>query len=239
VPTEIWADGHVAWASSETDVWRGPLEHFDGVEWVDYTSLFDEFYGVQGISGSGPDNVWFTDGYHLLRKTEMGVGSVEVPAEFVLESVPAVHSLGEDDTWVAFGEPYRLRIIHYDGVEWTEEYYLDEELVAGDFPNLYIQGEFIGSEPDSLLLATGRRVLRREGGTWSAVLELTTGWEEQLRDIAYDGTELWVLLTERIYRVDEGSLIDFGPFPSNLTRIDLTPDRVWNFDGSTYRTLPR
>src|SRR6185295_16932389 len=34
VPTSVWAQATAAWGSGPTDVWRPPLDHFDGATWT-------------------------------------------------------------------------------------------------------------------------------------------------------------------------------------------------------------
>lgn len=235
IPTRLWAGDESAWATSATDVWKGPLQHFDGESWTSYADAApDNFYAAQ-IDGSASDDVWFIgqyfDGdtgsrYGLLHFDGESIEQVEPPALDPIQFLLAVRSFAPNDTWIAQGSQGKGRILHFDGIEWHEEFTLAQ-------PTVY--ATIRGEDPTSVRFSMQATMYHQADGQWS---ELWTAPATSIGASVSIGDELW-LVADQVYQLVGDTVTPKGPISDYASDLGLTSDRVYLFSGPNYKTLER
>ena len=227
VPTPVWARSDAAWGSSASDVWRAPLEHFDGLEWTSHAGDAPTGFQALQIHGSAANNVWFRGSQELLRYDGKTIQRQPF-ADGELAFLSAVHTLGPNDTWLVRGQPDAVKVLHFDGTDWQETL----NVIA---PYAYARAAFAGGGSTPLWAAIGSGLYRREGNAWQRVLTAT---DSALLDLAVDGDEVWVL-GDGVSQLLDGALVPRGLYSAGLQNIALSENQVWHFAGAHARTLAR
>jgi len=228
VPVALWADSDVAWGTGASDVWRAPLEHFDGTAWAtmaDATAV--------DIDGSAPDDVWFAlavDTFyadevpHLLRWNGQELREEILSQEWSTYRILHVRSFGPTETWIAAQGPERARIARFDGVQWSVM--LEVESISWQ----QHWGALEGVSADDLWVAAVDGVHHFDGDAWTTPL-VPGADEERFSSLAVDGGEVWVLGSRYAYRRRESRFIPEEYAHDPLSRIELTSGHVWAHDG--------
>jgi hypothetical protein len=224
VPPTVWANAPAAWGSGPNDVWRTPLEHFDGNAWT----KLGEAYAVD-IDGSAPDNVWFAlnettwaDGRapHMLLWDGVMLHTMALPADWNGYQIEAVRSFGPDDTWVGAHGPEHARIGRYDGQTWS---------TLLDF-GVQLAGVYWGAiegEPSRALWFAGREgILYFDGTRFSQPVGRDP--DEYFQSLAVDDYAVWILGSKYIQALDGSRCFSRERYLSDpLSEIDLTESHVW------------
>jgi hypothetical protein len=77
-PTPVWAQDATAWAASVNDVWKMPLDHYDGATWASFLESDDDFEPFR-LSGTGSSDVWFLSESQLRHWDGAEVSLVSLP----------------------------------------------------------------------------------------------------------------------------------------------------------------
>jgi hypothetical protein len=231
VPIEIWAQSIAAWGTGPNDVWRAPLDHFDGATWSPFPAAAPSDFSALGIHGSASSNVWFRSDQTILRWD--GSAFQEIPLPVLSGSAPhfvsAIHTLGPTDAWTVSGTPDVVHVWHFDGAEWE-----DTLTVENSFA--YSRSAFAGGGSEPLWAAVGQGLYRRDGATWELVAGLPS---LTLVDLAVSGSDVWALGQDAVYQLVDGALVARGVASGALSQLALTDEYVWHYSTSNVRTLPR
>lgn len=230
-PTPVWAQTTVAWAMSQTDIWRSPLDHFEGRTWRSMLSEGDNFV-ARIIDGSGSEDVWFASETELRHWDGNRVSTVAPPTEAPLR-ILSLHVVDAAHVWVVVETtepPYEVLIASYPKGTWVIEHQ-----AAIDFTHAH--GSLAGTSPENLWATLGHSIYRHRDGLWTPLIDLDAA--ETIVHSVSDDVSLWVLSDTSVYRLDETQLTLTGRRSGSLDRLALTPEYVWNFDGASARRLPR
>lgn len=257
LPTQVWAQDATAWASAVDDVWKAPLDHYDGVTWRSYLPSDEEFEPFR-ISGTGSSDVWFLSERELRHwdGTEASVVALPTPESSSDDAKPSfqlvtVHAFTETDVWVMRqvqeGGTTMVEFLHGDGSVWETSYRAVTEDWASVLTTegvVHNGGTFTGS-PNDLWATFGQSVFHFDGSDWSSVWRFPSeeGGVGQLRvtriiDAAADGDELWLSTDTGVYLLRNGEITVQG-YEVGLPRLSLSADYVWNFDGERARYFAR
>jgi hypothetical protein len=231
VPIEVWAQSIAAWGTGPSDVWRAPLDHFDGTTWSTFPAAAPSDFSALGIHGSASDNVWFRSDQAILRWDGSAFQEIPLPVLGGAEPhfVSAIHTLGPADAWAVSGTPDIVHVWHFDGVEW-------EDTLSVENSFAYSRSAFAGGGSEPLWAAVGQGLYRRDGETWERVAGLPS---LSLVDVAVSGTDVWALGQDAVYQLVDGALVPRGVASGVLSQLALTDEYVWHFSVSNVRTLPR
>lgn len=160
VPPSIWAGGKPAWGSSETDIWRAPLQHFDGVAWTEHAAPSPEF-ATRCIDGSSPENVWFASRDTVLRFDGRAFEELPLPSRDSRFSwfVSSLRTFGPSDSWLVYASTEETFVLHYDGEAWRESLQL-----RGGYA--YAQSRLAGPSSDDLWAALDVGLFHHTDGGW-------------------------------------------------------------------------
>lgn len=228
-PTPVWAQTNEAWATSPTDVWRAPLEHYNGRIWQSLLGEGDAF-SAQIIDGAASDDVWFASETELRHWDGNAVSTFPLPAAGAPIHILSVRAA--EGVWVLMettSEPFQVLIASDTGEGWVTEYQAETNVTHG-------YGTIAGGGVDKWA-TLGHEVLRQQNGVWSVFTELDAN--EWIMHSASDDDTLWLITDTNVYHVDGGGLSLAGYRPAALQRLALTPGHVWNFGGGYVRKLPR
>jgi len=225
VPTAVFAAADVAWGTSGSDVWRAPLEHYDGTTWTDWRDVGDEFSAIE-IDGTASDNVWFASQLELRRWNGASIESMLTGSDVPVEYVESVRTFGPNDTWVLVSmsaDPTELR--HFDGETWTTPYTLTKNAHT-----------LLGSGPDDLWTIALDAVSHFDGSNWTQVAAPPA--DVLFFGGTYDNGELWLSSGASVYQL-QGTVWANRGNEYELGHLALTPGRVWSYGGGRVRSRPR
>jgi hypothetical protein len=231
-PVPVWAQANEAWGLSPSDVWRAPLEHYNGRSWQSLLTSGDTFV-AHTIEGVAADDVWFAGENELRHWDGRAVSSVELPIGGAPHEVLSVRALDASHVWVLVEttvEPYLALIFSYSGEGWSTEY---QSTI--DFTHQY--GAIAGANVEDMWVATDHEVLRLQDGAWLRLIDLDPA--DPIRHAASDDANLWLLTDSNVFRLEGAELVLVGYRPEAMQRLVLSPDYVWNLDGSYVRKLAR
>lgn len=247
LPNPIWAQRAEAWAFDATDVWRAPLEHFDGEAWESRLTDGDPFVAIE-IDGTAPNDVWFLGTSEVRHWNGEALEIADVPVSEGAEFA-ALRAVSATEVWALrrtlFQTP-AIQILRFNGAEWQiafDEHTSDGfALKVNTFGN-YLAGSLAGTSND-LWAVYGQTVLHFDGRSWTQVWHFDTPdpegvASEFLLDVATDGTQVWVLTRDHILEWQRGSFLERGHYSHELEHLALSDDFVWNFDGVNARRFAR
>lgn len=235
LPTGLWAGDISAWGPAPDDVWRAPLDHYDGETWTSYADAAPAGFHTLFIEGSASDDVWFAGTYPdnkndskwgLIHFDGAEFSVIDPPDRDAILFVRALRSFGASDTWLVQTLADETRLVRYDGSQWSLEFSL---------PTYVAYANLVGTDSDSLLVTVADSVYLKRDGQWSAQWT-TAGYP--ITSAAWDGAELW-LVAQQIYQARSDGLVARGYGSYSLSRIELTKDRVFYYSGTHYRTFQR
>jgi hypothetical protein len=249
VPTPVWAQTAEAWAAAADDVWRAPLEHFDGRRWTDHRGADDTFW-AHTIDGTAGNNVWFAATNGVRHWNGDKVSIFELPFAEEGSEVMSLRAAGPDDVWVlrrVLQPSIALEVWRFDGSVWQVSYSSERDEDVGITASggvVRAAGAIVGTS-ENLWAAFGHTVLHFDGATWSAQARVD-GIEESgllsarvLHAATDDDGGLWLLTETTVYQWLNGELMVKGYSTPNLDHIAVTRDAVWNFEAKFHRRLPR
>jgi antitoxin component YwqK of YwqJK toxin-antitoxin module len=128
-PRDVWVVGstvsHVANGVISAD---NRVLHWDGREWANVPLPALGSHALQGVHGSGPDDVWFTaaNGIHASSSTIALHWNGKRFAEHPIPNAGAVSwvtSLGKRNAWMLATHPAQREkpLLHWDGTAWTRD----------------------------------------------------------------------------------------------------------------------
>ncbi len=250
MPTPVWAQTPITWAADASDVWRAPLEHFDGRTWRSYLSEGDEFSPFR-IDGSTSDDVWFVAESELRHWDGAAVASVALPpAEQYVYNL-SVRAITATDVWlmrhILDGANSTVELLRWNGRTWETSYsaLVEDQFVVAHTGGVIHRAATVTGTADNLWAAFGQTVLRFDGETWSQAWHFVTEVDAVgqthtvgIMDAATDGDGLWLLTDAGVYVLRDGDVERRGYY-AGLEQLSLTADYVWNFDGPTSRRFAR
>lgn len=232
-PTPVWAHRNEAWGVSATDVWRAPLEHYDGSRWEDGRAKGDTFV-ARSIEGTASDDVWFAGDTELRRWDGTELSNIELLAPTGAQRILDVRIVDASHRWILLenvAAPFRAAIAAGAGDGWVLEYEMELEQ-----PRWH--GSLAGASEDSMWATLGHQVLRRTEAGWSIVAELQAS--EAVLDAVSDDDTLWLVSDNYLYWLQGTDDLALAAYRTGgLQRLALTRTYVWNFDGPYVRKLAR
>lgn len=232
-PTPVWAQAPEAWGPAADDVWRAPLEHYDGKTWTSLLTADDTFV-ARLIAGSGSEDVWFAGETELRHWDGKAVTQVELPTDGAEARLIALRVLADASVWTMFQpteDVSTLSLAVFDDGVWTVEGRFG---TAG--ASVY-QGQILGSTIDAMWASVGSQVYQRASGVWNPLTEVDAA--ETIIDAVSDGEAVWLLSDNEVYRLDGSDLTLLGHRPQLLEHLALDGDAIWNFGGGLVRKLSR
>jgi hypothetical protein len=207
-------------AMGARDVWFAcsKLFHFDG------TTTTPSDMAVHGLAGSGPSDVWAIDDgqdsdvwrWDGQQWSKMGTTAVD-------DGLAAIWVRSPSDVW---GVGNYGSFHHYDGTRWTQ-------IDARDDANRFF---LIGAGPSDLWAGgeTGL-VMRRRGGSWTAMTEMTPDISPVKSVWAASRSDAWAATSDGMLRKNAAA---WTPVPgtSGKPYVDVWgsgPDDVWLVVGPT------
>lgn len=224
-PVPVWAQATTAWAAAADDVWRAPLEHFDGSQWLSHVEPAGTF-SATAIDGTSSNDVWFAGGSEVRRWDGASVNTAALADNDMIGQVLALRASAANSVWALVqtdSKPAEIQIQRYNGRSWAVVYRQDAGVAT------YSRGAIVGTQPTDLWAAFGQTLLRYDGAAWTTVVQLDAG--ETLLDAAADDADVWVLTDRHVYQVGGTELVDKGPYVAPLDHLAVSMDHLWTFDG--------
>jgi hypothetical protein len=248
LPAPVWAQTAEAWASDVGDVWRAPLEHFDGSTWTSHTREEDEFSAI-AIDGTGRNDVWFAAVGELRHWDGEQVTTVDLPSSQDGFEIMAIRALSSNDVWVlrrTLVPVTSIELLHLSDGSWTNSFTSavnDDFAVVSVAGVVHAAGAIVGTS-DDLWAAFGQTLLHFDGSSWSVVLSLpsldSNGSDPAgVLHAAWDDGDLWLLTEAFVYQWVDAELVVKGYRSGTMDHLALDDDFVWNFDGAFRRRLAR
>lgn len=239
-PTPIWARAPEAWAASPNDVWRAPLEHFDGLTWHDFLEEGDDFSAIR-IEGPSPDDLWFLGERELRHWDGSKVTAVEVPSSDAIDFM-ALRVVTSTDVWLLrYDTSTKITdILRFDGTSWSVSYRHD---VHDYFASreAHRAGGLAGTSED-LWAAFGQTVLHFDGTRWNTVHRFTgedATATAYVLDIVEDNGDVWLLSRWKIFQWTDGMFVQRGYFASDMDHLAIDETHVYNFSRESVRRFKR
>lgn len=250
LPTPVWGQTPVAWAANASDVWRAPLEHFDGRTWSTHLKQGDEFFPIR-IDGTASDDVWFVAQEDLRHWDGSEVTSVALPPAAEYTYNLSVRAITATDVWllrhILEGASATVQVLHWNGRAWGTSYnaLVDDEFFVAQTGEVIHRAATIAGTAGNLWAAFGQTVLRFDGTTWTQAWQFTSevdgvGQTHKVGiiDAATDADALWLLTDAGVHLLREG-VVERRGYYAGLGQLSLTADYVWNFDGRSSRRFAR
>ncbi len=237
-PPEIWANATAAWGTAADDVWRTPVEHYDGRAWTRVSEAM-----ARSIHGSATDNVWFalqssadpsyadsTDVARVAQWNGETLRELELPEDWTGFTLTAILTFGPDDVWVGgskYGEP--ARIARYDGTTWRT---VREEEAALDYysGSVGYWRSLQGTSSLDVWALSGNRLIhfvREHTEVYTPQSVGTAGFTS----LAVADGEVFVLTVDGIQLITPDSISEPRRFGYEyMDRLALRGDRLWVYD---------
>lgn len=240
-PPEIWANATAAWGNAADDVWRTPLEHYDGRAWTRVSEAT-----ARAIHGSATNNVWFAlqpsadsplaDTFDVARVAWWDgetLREMALPEDWIGFTLTTILTFGPNDTWVGGskdGEP--ARIGRYDGTTWR---IMHEEAAAVDY-YVGLTGYWLsiqGTSPFDLWAMSGNRLIR-------LIREQTIVYTDQslgsaaLKALAITESDVFVLSLDGVHTIyNHNDQTDFQARRFGyeyMDRLAFRAGHIWVYD---------